>query len=565
MSKKQKLEQLPKFSSKFYPKELPTAVAATKYAKDENKPYNILLNKVESTEKERSKIKPANCIAHWFVRDFRTFDNKGLSEASKLAAKNKLPLVCFWVNCKEMTKAHGKSKFQMHYRVLSMQKLHKKLADLNIAFVTINAETRAKIIPSILEFLQKHKVSHLFVNQEYEVDELRLSTKLIDKALEKGINFQVCHDTCVVQPGELVTKSSGKQFAVFSPWYRAWVDYVNAHYIDQGKIIVDSPVKHEVGKEDLIKQGHGLPTIKVDEKRFNKYWKDIGEDDAYAALEKWTESDAIKKYGDTRNSLEGGASNLGVHVSSGTLSPRTILWMLHEKELLTEANETAAPGITEYLRQVSWRDFYKHILCFWPHVSMFKPFHLEYSDLPWEYNKDHFLKWQEGNTGYPIVDASMRALKETGHLNNRGRLIVASFLTKHLLIDWRYGEQYFMSQLIDGDFASNNGGWGFSASTGVDPQPYFRVFNPASQSERFDPKGAFIKKWCPELKDIESKLIHAPFDHAKSAQLAKQNKYPEPIVDYKMGRQRALDVFKETMQNGKEKLEEEVDDADDGE
>ncbi|PSK38394.1 hypothetical protein C7M61_002957 [Candidozyma pseudohaemuli] len=555
MSKKQKLEQLPKFSSKFYPKELPTHVAATKYAKEENKPYNILLNKVDSTEKERSKVKPANAIAHWFVRDFRTFDNHGLSRAYKLAAKHNLPLVCFWVNCKELTQAHGKSKFQMHYRVKSMEKLHKKLADLNIAFVTVDVETRSKIVPSILDFLLKHKVSHLFVNQEYEIDELRLSIKLVDAALEKCINFEPVHDTCTVQPGEIVTKSKGTQFAVFTPWYRAWVEYVNNHLIDQNKIIFDEPQKLENSVDELIKAGHGLPEIKVDQKRFNKYWKEVGEDDAFKALERWVKLDTIKNYGDTRNNLDGGASNLSVHISSGTISPRTILWLLHENELLTEANETAAPGITEFLRQISWREFYKNILCFWPHVGMFKPFHLEYSDLPWEYNKDHFLKWQEGQTGYPIVDASMRNLKETGHLNNRGRLIVASFLTKHLLTDWRYGEEYFMSQLIDGDFASNNGGWGFAASTGVDPQPYFRVFKPSSQSERFDPKGDFIKKWVPELKDVDSKNIHSPWDNPLLKEIAKKNGYPEPIVDYKFGRQRALDVFKETMQKGKKELE----------
>lgn len=563
MSKKQKLEQLPKFSSKYYPKELPTAVAANKYGKEENKPYNILLNKIDDTEKQRSKIKPANCIAHWFVRDFRVFDNKGLLEAAKLAAKHNLPLVCFWINCKEMTKAHSKSKFQMHYRVKSMEKLHKKLGDLNIAFVTINAELRTKIVPSIIDFLEKHKVSHLFVNQEYEVDELRLSIKLIDAALQKGINFQPVHDTCVVQPGELVTKSKGTQFAVFTPWYRAWAEYVNNHFIDEGKLISESPQKLEQSVDELLKQGHGLPQIKVDEKKFNKYWKEVGEDDAYKALEKWVKSDTIKNYGETRNSMEGGASNLGHHISSGTISPRSIIWMLHENELLTEANETAAPGISEFIRQVSWRDFYKNILCYWPHISMFKPFHLEYSDLPWEYNKDHFLKWQEGQTGYPIVDAAMRHLKETGHLSNRGRLIVASFLTKHLLIDWRYGEEYFMNNLIDGDFASNNGGWGFSASTGVDPQPYFRVFNPSSQSERFDPKGTYIRKWVPELKDVDSKSIHSPWDHPDLKEVAKENGYPEPIVDYKMGRQRALDVYKETMQKGKEKLSDEVESDED--
>ena len=186
-----------------------------------------------------------------------------------------------------------------------------------------------------------------------------------------------------------------------------------------------------------------------------------------------------------------------------------------------------------------------HILCNWPYVCMFKPFLLEYDDLKWEYNSDHFHKWCHGKTGFPIVDAAMRQLNQTGYLNNRCRMIVASFLSKHLLIDWKYGEYYFMEHLIDGDFASNNGGWGFSSSTGVDPQPYFRIFNPWLQSVKYDKKGSYIRKWVPELKGIQDdKAIHNPYERGYG-QIAEKNGYPKPIVNHQECRERALDRYKE--------------------
>lgn len=558
MSKKQKLEQLPHFSSAFYPKELPTKIAATKYSDDKNKPYVILEKAIEATSKKRDAIKPANCIAHWFVRDFRVSDNHALSKAGELAAKHNLPLVCFWLNCKEMSQAHGKSKFQMHYRKLSMEKVHAKLQKLNIPFVTVNAATRKEITPTILDFLGKYNVSHLFANLEYEVDELRLITDVLHKALDKGINFQPCHDSCVVKPGELVTKSKGTQFAVFTPWYRIWVEYVNDNYLEKGEFLYPDPPKLENSIKELMEQGHGLPTIKVDEERFNKYWKLIGEDDALDALRKYIKSQNIKTYDSTRDLLQDNTtSHMSVHISSGTISTRRILYELTNAELLDESKGAEAPGISEWVRQVSWRDFYKHIMCYWPYICMYKPFHLEYSDLEWEYNKDHYLRWCEGRTGFPVVDACMRCLKETGHMNNRGRLIVASFFAKDLLLDWRWGESYFLSQLVDADFASNNGGWGFSASTGVDPQPYFRIFNPWTQSERFDPNGDFIKKWVPELKDLSSKTVHNPYDSVQW-NIAEENGYPKPILDHKFARNRALERYKTCMAKGKEKLKQEV-------
>jgi len=176
--------------------------------------------------------------------------------------------------------------------------------------------------------------------------------------------------------------------------------------------------------------------------------------------------------------------------------------------------------------------------------SMHKPFKYEYTHIQWEYNDDHFDKWCNGQTGFPIVDAAMRQLNHMGYMHNRCRMIVASFLAKDLLLDWRMGERYFMEHLIDGDFASNNGGWGFSASTGVDPQPYFRIFNPLLQSEKFDEGGEYIRKWVPELAGIKGKAIHDPYGRG-SAKEAEKNGYPKPMVNHSEMRKLTLQRYKE--------------------
>lgn len=175
---------------------------------------------------------------------------------------------------------------------------------------------------------------------------------------------------------------------------------------------------------------------------------------------------------------------------------------------------------------------------------MNKPFKPDYTNITWEYNPEQFEAWCEGRTGYPIVDAAMRQLKHCGYMHNRCRMITASFLAKDLLIDWRMGERYFMEHLIDGDFASNNGGWGFSASTGVDPQPYFRIFNPLLQSEKFDAEGEYIRKWVPELEGVKGKAIHDPYGRGEGAK-AKKAGYPEHIVEHKESRERTLARYKE--------------------
>lgn len=181
---------------------------------------------------------------------------------------------------------------------------------------------------------------------------------------------------------------------------------------------------------------------------------------------------------------------------------------------------------------------------------MNKPFHPEYTNITWEYSLPLFEAWCSGKTGYPFVDAAMRQLNHTGYMHNRARMTTACFLAKDLLIDWRMGERYFMEHLIDGDFASNNGGWGFSASTGVDPQPYFRIFNPLLQSEKHDPEGEYIRKWIPELKGVKGKAIHDPYGRGEG-KLAEKMGYPKVVVEHKFARDRALARYKEALGKSK--------------
>jgi deoxyribodipyrimidine photo-lyase len=195
-----------------------------------------------------------------------------------------------------------------------------------------------------------------------------------------------------------------------------------------------------------------------------------------------------------------------------------------------------------WLNELIWRDFYRHLLYHFPRLSQEQNFNQKYNSMQWLNNKSHFSLWCQGQTGYPIVDAAMRQLNQTGWMHNRLRMIVASFLTKHLLIDWRWGERYFMSKLIDGDLAANNGGWQWAASTGCDAQPYFRIFNPIRQSERFDLKGAFIRKYLPELKDVPDNKIHFPHDFIEAS--AMQCYWPA-MVDHKAARARALAFYKD--------------------
>jgi deoxyribodipyrimidine photo-lyase len=255
----------------------------------------------------------------------------------------------------------------------------------------------------------------------------------------------------------------------------------------------------------------------------------------------------INDYGDGRNLLaQTGTSMLSPYLRFGIISPQECARAAITAQRL--APPTAArSGAEVWLSELAWRDFYQQILYHFPHVANYA-FRPMYDDLAWDNNPDYFAAWCQGMTGYPIVDAAMRQLSSTGWMHNRARMIVASFLTKDLLIDWRWGERYFMQQLIDGDTAANNGGWQWSAGTGTDAQPYFRIFNPISQGETFDPDGTYVKRYIPELANIPTKYIHAPWlmppmlMHEVRCLIG--HDYPAPIVDHATQRVKALAMYK---------------------
>jgi deoxyribodipyrimidine photo-lyase len=258
-----------------------------------------------------------------------------------------------------------------------------------------------------------------------------------------------------------------------------------------------------------------------------------GSQAAWNRVKSWAKSLAF--YGDLRDiPSKDGTSQISMYLKNGSFTVPQLIAAYD----LEHCQASGDDGATKYLKELVWREFYYHILWHHPRVEK-EAFQEAYKELIWDNDKKMFQLWKDGKTGYPIVDAGMRQLKNTGWMHNRVRMIVASFLVKDLLIDWKWGEEWFMNQLLDGDLAPNNGGWQWAASTGCDAQPYFRIFNPQLQSERFDPDGIYIKEFVPELKDLSAKDLHSP-----STELRKKSGYPSPMVDHAKQKIRALMLFK---------------------
>jgi deoxyribodipyrimidine photo-lyase len=363
---------------------------------------------------------------------------------------------------------------------------------------------------------------------------------------------------------------AGKQYAVYTPWFRSWIKYLHANpeQLEASEIPAANPKNaRRTFKAIFAASIPAVPMNKVltpaDRKRFAALWP-AGEHEAQSRLKKFLD-ERVPEYADKRNfPASNGTATLSVHHSVGTLAARTSVRMARDANSTTKKLDGGSSGIATWISEVAWRDFYKHVLAHWPYVCMAKPFKYEYANVEWEWNDEHFQRWCQGQTGFPIVDAAMRQLKHMGYMHNRCRMIVGSFLAKDLLLDWRLGEKYFMcvvalfsqlslpthltqrgrETLIDGDFASNNGGWGFSASTGVDPQPYFRIFNPLLQSEKFDSSGEYIRTWVPELRDVVgNKAIHDPYGRGQG-DVAERNGYPRGMVVHGECRERALGRYK---------------------
>ena len=535
---------------KYYPPEL-TNERAKLYATGQiERPIETLIKALSETKDMRNKIEAGDAVIFWYKMDIRTFDNRGLSQAAEFAKKNNIPLICVYLCSPQDWEAHLTSNIRIDFTLRSLEILQKDLAELDIPLRVEEVPKRRNLPTRLLEFTKEWNAKHIFCNIEYEVDELRREARLVKQALDSNISFTAVHDTCVVPPGEIKTGAGG-QMSVYSPWHRKWCAFLNAH--PSSLAASAKPSQNPPGTRQKLAKLFDCPIPAMEgnklsaeeQKKFAAMWP-AGEHEAMDRLSKFIE-ERIAKYHDTRNIPGGdGTSTLSAHLAAGTIASRTCVRLSLESApgKKGQVSDSRQQGHSMWYGEVAWRDFYKHVLCHWPYICMNKPFKAEYSNIEWSYDQEHFKAWCEGKTGFPIVDAAMRQAKESGYMHNRCRMIVASFLAKDLLIDWRMGEKWFMEHLIDCDFASNNGGWGFSASCGVDPQPYFRIFNPLLQSEKFDADGEYIRKWVPELREVQGKAVHDPYGRGMG-KVVEKNGYPRMIVDHKVAREKCLAAYKE--------------------
>ena len=464
----------------------------------------------------------------WLRTDLRVHDNTALSAAMKQG-----PTVAVYVISPAQWHSHDDAPSKVDFWLRNLQALKAELKALNVPLLIVHANTWDKAPKALLDLCQTHKIEHVHVNEEYGVNEDNRD-KAVEALLDKrDIGFTRHLDQLFFTPGSVLTKSGG-YFKVYTQFRK--VCYQRMHHSMPS--VTRLPRKQSAlhVKSDAVPdhvKGFATPSDTI-----RKLWP-AGEDEARKRLEHFTD-DQVHYYNDERDyPAKPGTSQLSAYLAAGVISPRQCL-----HAALRSNNgefETGNVGSVTWINELLWREFYKHVLVGFPRVSRHRAFRPETEALKWRHAPKDLQAWQQGRTGLPIVDAAMRQLLETGWMHNRLRMIVAMFLTKNLLIDWREGERFFMQHLIDGDLAANNGGWQWSSSTGTDSSPYFRIFNPLNQSERFDPEGLFIKKWVPELAKLNKRDVHDP---SSLGGLFGVDGYPAPIVNLKASRERALTAFK---------------------
>lgn len=431
-----------------------------------------------------------NTVIFWYRRDLRINDNAALYHALK-NHKNVLPIFIFDTTI--LNQLNNSEDARVSF-------LHETLSQLKKQFQSHGSDLKVfygEPLAIFKKLVETDKVSHVYTNRDYEPAAIKRDKSILDFLQSKEIKLIAKKDQVIFDRNE-VLKKDGKPYTVFTPYSKVWKAQLNSYYTKSYPSVDYLLNLKKVDPEDIISlESMDFTASKIKVPQFN------------------LKADLIANYKQNRDfpALQA-TSKISVQLRFGTLSIREMV------KLALTHSET-------WLNELIWRDFYQSILYHFPHTvdQSFKP---KYDLIPWSNNEEHFEKWCNGETGYPIVDAGMRELNQTGLMHNRVRMITASFLTKHLLIDWKWGERYFAEKLLDFDLASNVGGWQWAASSGCDAAPYFRVFNPYLQTERFDKNEAYIKKWVPEYKS---------------------ENYPQPIVDHKTARQLAIDTYKKSLSN----------------
>lgn len=471
-------------------------------------------------------------VIFWHRRDLRLHDNVGLAEARQHSPRV-IGVFCFDPAILEQDDI---APARVKYLLACLQELQQHYETVGSQLLLLQGNP-TEILPQIAHKLNVHTV---YWNLDVEPYAQQRDHEMATQLRAVGIKIETCWDQLLHQPGKVLTQSK-KPYSVYTPFWNNWSQ--------QTKL---QPVKN-------LENCQGLTTQEL--KKINNHlidlpslsdlglcWEQpftvpVGESESLAKLAEFSEK-SIETYDGDRNfpAIEG-TSRLSAALKFGAIGIRTV-WQATTQALDHCRSEEAQTGITTWQQELAWREFYQHCLFFFPELAK-GSYREPFKDFPWDNDQETFQAWCTGQTGYPIIDAAMRQLNETGWMHNRCRMIVASFLTKDLIINWQWGEKYFMQTLVDGDLAANNGGWQWSASSGMDPKP-LRIFNPYTQAKKYDPEAEYIRTWVPELRSLETdELLSGDISSASR----KQHNYPEAIVNHNQQQREFKRRYKETKDN----------------
>ncbi len=427
----------------------------------------------------------------WFRRDLRLDDNAGF----KAALRDDLPVLPIFIFDKEILDKLPEDDARVSFIYETLQKMREELQDENGSSIAMYYGTPEKIFKDLIK---DQKIRKVFTNRDYEPYAKERDKNIKDLLEDNDIEFLDFKDQVIFEKDEVV-KQDGDPYVVYTPYKNTWRDKFKNTELD---------FHYTKRYRDNLIENSRLPNLSLSDMGFKKSSIEVPDYKVTPGL--------IQDYDDKRDypAVEG-TSRLGPHLRFGTVSVRQMV-----READKEKNKT-------FLDELVWREFFMQILYHYPD-TVTEAFKKKYDRIDWRNNEDEFDLWKQGKTGYPLVDAGMRQLNKSGYMHNRVRMLVASFLCKHLLIDWRWGEAYFAEKLLDYEMSSNVGNWQWAAGSGVDAAPYFRIFNPTTQIDKFDENKEYIKEWVPEFGTDD---------------------YPEKMVDHKEARERALKTYKEAVSN----------------
>lgn len=475
-----------------------------------------------------AKVKAtSNTALVWFRQDLRLADNPAL--VAGIRAGNVIPVYILDDNAAGDWKMGGASRWWLHK---SLEPLSRDLETRGSRLI-LRRGNAADILPDLIE---QTAATHVFWNRQYEPWAISRDTALKSKLKTLGIATESSNASLLIEPWDIRTGSGGP-FKVFTPFWKAALSAINVQPQIAAPSRIPSPARWPTSES--LKDWSLLPTRPNWAAPFSEHWHP-GEQGAEDRLTTFVRS-AMSSYVEGRDRPDQPlTSRLSPHLHFGELSPHRV-WHAAKSAAQAFQSERSAD---KFLAEIGWREFSYHLLYAFPDLPS-KNFRPDFDRFPWLDDERAFKAWTRGLTGYPIVDAGMRELWSTGYMHNRVRMVAASFLVKHLLVHWRKGEAWFWDTLLDADLASNAASWQWVAGSGADAAPYFRIFNPMLQGERFDPDGKYVRHWIPELKTCEPEHIHQPWRSPRFTSF----RYPAPIVDHAHARARALESYKAVKQD----------------